>query len=80
MVRTPAELGRDAKDCGVRRGLSELQHDETGTGIGSGVARTSNFVAETVLKHDFICVSCNHAGESDDAWPHTGDLRSEETG
>ena len=45
MVRTPAELGRDAKDCGVRRGLSELQHDETGTGIGSGVARTSNFVA-----------------------------------
>ena len=52
MVRTPAELGRDAKDCGVRRGLSELQHDETGTGIGSGVARTSNFVAETVLKHE----------------------------
>ena len=31
MVLTPAELGRGAKDCGVRRGLRELQHDETCT-------------------------------------------------
>ena len=54
MVRTPAELGRDAKDCGVRRGLSELQHDETGTGIGRRVASSTDFSAETVLKHD-VC-------------------------
>lgn len=52
MVRTPAELGRDAKDCGVRRGLSELQHDETGTGIGRRVASTTDFPAETMLKHE----------------------------